>query len=416
MKRLLLIMVIISFLSCQKDSIKEYINVSEVEDIEILQLSANSDKLYANGNAQIDFTVRAYGTYEKTIQESQEVDGETVLVEQTVLDTFLLKEDRLPAGSISIYNEDGEKIEGNSFSTSSGAGSTVAFYAKAGDLESDLFEVELKEVPETNFEEIVIPVVFHIVSNNNTKNSCDGVTAEYINKKIEELNDIFAGRLYNAPMAVNSNIRFKLAEKDNNNNSFENAGINRVHLGEKEGAELLVHIKESLMWDPQRFLNVWIALGTHKYGWSIDDIAEAPKYIDIPVDNLKGLDLTLEEDLSVLEYEELGDIGVLVSPGNFLGSNYSFPQSIGKFLGLLPTVYFDYYGAPEIVDGDVDYCDDTYTYWIGSRSKYNRTLEDYYYLSYNIMDNSSTRTTVSYKQILRMRTVLQHCAFRQFRE
>lgn len=416
MKRLLLIMVVISFFSCQKDSIKEYINVTEVEDIQILKLFANSDKMYADGKAEIEFTLRAYGTYEKTVQEEQDVDGETVIVDKVVLDTFLLKEDRLPVGTISIYNEDDEKIAGNSFSTSSGAGTTISFYAKAGDVKSELFEVELKEVPQTDFEEIVIPVVFHIVSNKDTKYSSDGVTVELINKKLKELNDVFAGNLHNAPMSVDSKIRFELAENDDDNEPLENAGINRVHLGDKDGVELLEHIKESLMWDPSKYLNIWIATGKHQYGWNIDEIVEAPEYIDITADTLKGLNLTEVDDFSELEYEELGEIGILVSAAKILDKDFVLANELGTFLGLLPTKYYTGYGAPKLTDGDVDYCDDTYTFWRGAMTREKRTYEDYYYKSYNIMDDYSTATTVSYKQIVRMRTVLEHCAFRQFRK
>ena len=92
---------------------------------------------------------------------------------------------------------------------------------------------------------------------------------------------------------------------------------------------------------------------------------------------------------------------------------------LGTHFGLMPTVFSTYSGIP-FVNGDVDFCSDTYTYELGPIALEKNTYSDdkqapvIYYNSCNIMDESSASTSLTYEQVLRMRKVIANCPGRMF--
>ena len=110
---------------------------------------------------------------------------------------------------------------------------------------------------------------------------------------------------------------------------------------------------------------------------------------------------------------------------NMGGTSERFESCIGQFFGLYPTWWYPY--------GDVaakdDFCSDTYTYFkiyshpekwtyepsAPSKDEYKNGHE-IYFDSFNIMDEHSFCSTITYEQALRMRTVMENCPFRMMRK
>ncbi|MFR7811704.1 MAG: hypothetical protein ACLU4N_22010 [Butyricimonas faecihominis] len=105
------------------------------------------------------------------------------------------------------------------------------------------------------------------------------------------------------------------------------------------------------------------------------------------------------------------------------GTSERFESCIGQFFGLYPTWWSPYGGAAD------DFCSDTYTgtdmslhfekwtYEPGAPSKNEyKNRHEIYFDSFNIMDQNTFCSTITYEQALRMRTVMENCPFRMMQE
>lgn len=417
-KHILYILVLIFFAACEKDDVKEYINKSEISDIIDLKLYPNSPILFANGISELEFTIRAYGGYKRYEEVKKIINGETVYQDSLVVDTFLIKQDRLPLGGIKIHQEDGSVLPDGIFTIASGAGSIVTFYASAGERESELIEVALLDTPTETYEEVIIPLVFHVVKTFDTRDFCDAITSEMLKAKLDHMNLAFANQIHPDPNSIDSKIRFEMAKYNLDGKLLAEPGINRVDIGDADYEKSLEYIDQNLKWDPSKYVNIWISKFDR---WNSNVLIDYPNYISNNIDVLPFTNkynvLTQVDDLSsiTLEDAELVDFGFAIRPRRV--DDINLEPLIGQYLGLLPTEYRSNYYTP-VVSADVDFCSDTYTYDYRSDGRLKRTHDDVdenevYYKSYNIMDKPSSLSSASYEQVKRMRTVLEYCNFRQ---
>lgn len=129
---------------------------------------------------------------------------------------------------------------------------------------------------------ITIPVIVHVIHGGQAVGTNPNISQAQINSQIPVLNNDFAGTGYNvnnlsvtafsAVGAANSNITFCLAEKDPNGNSLSQPGIDRINYTSKgwtnpasfSSATSFINymngtIKPNSIWDPTRYLNIWVS-------------------------------------------------------------------------------------------------------------------------------------------------------------
>lgn len=439
MKKIIYVLCILSitFVSCQKNEIEEFVNTNTIDDIVSLELFANSQHLFADGSSALSFLVKAYGEAE-AVQSFlvDEVNG--IYKDSTVVRTFEFKKGRIPENLIKIYMEDGTELTDDYFSTTSTADS-LRLYAQAGDVRSPLFAVALEQDPKPSYSEIVIPVIFHLLPHADNEVAVNNISADFLKEKIDRLNQVFANTLQKNPHSVDLNVKFELATVDPDGNTLSESGMKRhTSVGSMDNEELYNHYP-STAWDPDKYLNIWISKVIYDYngyyarGWgswalyeSWDGVyTEYPKYIvgdnSILPFHYKQTTLTETADFNV-DFTYAADIGILFSPsGLYDDAEFKFEYSIGKFFGLVPTNYRSGYYTP-VVDNDVDFCYDTYFYKQVFLVREKTTYSSYAhtpgidFLSYNIMDPYSSATTITYEQAKRIRTVLENCPLRQMRK
>ncbi|MEG2340686.1 MAG: hypothetical protein RSB69_08055 [Odoribacter sp.] len=403
MKSTIIFLFFFLFLSCQKEEFDSQITYLGVDAIKMVRLYPNSPVLMADGKAQLKFKVKAFTEIERT----KVVNDEKV----TYLDTMELIYDRLPQSQILIQTADGKKIENFTYTTTEGSGTTKSFVAKIGQVSSTPVEVRLIEKPVLDYGPVTIPVVFHVLSTIENRNECNGVTPEFVNKTLMSLNQVFSGTIYAAPSAVDTKVQFVLADKDPNGGVLTTPGINREDKENETTAQMKKYVTDNLLWDPAKYLNIWV------YNASpYNDASKAPAYV---LDNgvlIAGLKLKTVVDVSEVVFTKPEEIGITISTSSIFNTN--FESVIGTFFGLLPT------GCQQESDmtaGDLDFCPDTYTYqrmyssaekWTFATEKKDRI----YYDSYNIMDEDSASSTISYDQAVRIRKVMESCPLRMMRQ
>ena len=416
MKRIYLYItiIIVSLLGCEKEPYDRFPDDYSVEDITRLELSSSTKYLFANGTAEVEFFLDAFYTYDKTVKilENNEVKDTTYVdFEQKY------RKRNIPEG-VEILTADGQKVENLSFSTTDPTPRTLEFYAKAGEMVSDPVTVVVEPVPTESYSEIVIPVVFHMVETDEYTTLMSTFDQEKVAGIIDNLNSIFSNTAKaNAPHSIDLNVRFELATLDPQGKVIEEPGINKVQIGDVEDDEAYAYLKDNLIWDHNSYLNIWICYW-HPMAYRYPPEAYAPTHITTDPAILPGLDMVQIADGDPIEVTEPTDIGIIFTPEQF-NEEYQIASAFGTFFGLLPTswyVPFIPWEAPlVIVDGDVDYCPDSYTYIRGPRSIYKTTyLDEKFMKSINIMDDYTIGSVVSYHQGQRIRNVLEYCPLRQW--
>lgn len=379
----------------------------DMANIGQIKLCLSHDRLLADGKAEIEFTPML------TTKDSAAVDDSRVnhdLIEYRTLS--------------------GETLPKN-YSTANASliGKEIKVYAsvRGYDLISDTVTFTVTDPSPVNaFEEITIPIVFHIIQSEDDITSYGGeVPQERINRLLDKINNTFSGAVSNNATGVDTKIRFKAAQYDPHRNKLNEPGINRIYVdtvkdvGKDEYASFIA--QQNAMWDYTKYLNIWMlsdATGeyqtfyrtittkcTPRYVTDAADIEHAPEGLELsektadwtPVANEVGIVYKLQSAFSMVR-----DFGE--------SEDNELTNCLGIYLGLLPT-----WGSSETQIPE-DYCTDTQSYYGKSNyyesinnSTYKR-MGDYYFLSENIMDDpTGTHRSVSVQQAQRMHWVLQHC-------
>ena len=103
--------------ACTQDDAEVYLNQVKQDDIKILELMADHETLLPDGEAEMNFRIMAYGIKEIKVMKKYETSDSLSYTE--VLDTLVyqIPGDELPAGYLAVYDEKGNKVENNVFST-----------------------------------------------------------------------------------------------------------------------------------------------------------------------------------------------------------------------------------------------------------------------------------------------------------
>jgi hypothetical protein len=419
MKIRLAILILLLSGACSESAYEAWVEPIEVKDVTSVKLSPNSPVLMADGKAELRFDVRASVkvTDKRTIEIIE--NGYAVVKDSVFTTTTTLKPDRLPEEAVVIKTLDGKVVNGGVFRTDKNAGSQIGFICTINGVNSAPCYVRLIGRPAVNFTPVEVPVIFHLLTQEDKKNLFEGITQEYLQGLIAHANDVFAARIVHAPSDADTKVTFKLAESAPTGTLLKEKGINRVDVSKKSSYEISDYINKNLIWSPERYLNIYIHPSTYS------NTAASPRYILDNGSSLPGLDgkMTKVQHASEAVFTDYTETGIVLRADeifNFAGGGETrLEYYLGGYFGLAPTEINYYSSEWPYVNGDVDYCSDTYTSYPSSflnRSSYSEEegAVSHTYDAFNIMDKYSKSTSLTYEQALRIRTVLENCPGRMF--
>lgn len=429
-------------ISCEKE--EGIVNDMKIraDQITKLELRADHKTLLPNGKAIMGFNVIVYATKDVTAYITNDDDTQSTV---TTKEEFIVPNDQVPEGVVKIYEESGQELKNNNYSTTTDApGAIKKFYASTGNLKSDNISVTIRPLPQEPAEELVIPVVFHLISLPATGGPAYDVSTEYLTQQLEMISNTFNGKITTDPNGGNAKIVFKLAEYNNKGIKMQTKGKTSYTLNKAEAKTvtdvasgdartnaykaIILKKKETMMYDPNRYLNVWLIKFSDKTAVKDSYIYTAPSIMHTAYDysTIPGIEFKSSADTFSLDnVTDCLQVGIIVNFTPFFnpsvqGSNeFNFATPIAGYYGLLNTECLKY--ANLNPDGDNDYCADTYNYFstfYTSVYKANnlkdqpeispdRPME--YFTSFNVMDVYSRKTSVSVDQAQRMRKVLEQC-------
>ena len=412
MKNMEIILIITCFITaCTESKYEAYLEPIGVKDVTSVRISPNCTKLIADGISELQLEVTPYVNVTHTRRIEMIVNGKQIIKDSIFTTSTSLENDRISPSDIVIKTLNGEVVEDGTYRTNQGAGSTIEFVAIVNGIESKPCQVELIAPPVIDFKPITIPVVFHLLVPENSNEMFNGMTVEFFQKLLEHTNGAFAASLIHAPCAIDTKIKFILSPTDVNGEKLEEEGINRLDIGNMTQLEVNEYINKNLLWDPNRFLNIYINPTTYQSS------ASGPQYVLDNGTTLAGFNLIPVANTTEITWNNYNETGITLRASDVFDladcSEKRLEYYIGLYYGLIPTMY-EYYGAFPYINGDVDYCNDTYTYNMTTsidKSTYRDSSEEniYFYSSYNIMDTYSKSSTITYEQALRLRTVMENC-------
>lgn len=447
MRYIIVFLITMLFLtSCEKEeSVIFDLNISP-DEISRIELRGDHKTLVPNGVNKMGFRtfvyakrkVMAYGRDEDT----KEFYGKEIEEE------FLVPSDQLPADYVKVYDGNGKVVEGNYYSTTTDApGTVLQFYAKGGNLESNRLDITIRELPDESYEEIVIPVVFHILVPPATAAPGYDLSVEFLEGQLQRVSDAFNRKITTDPNAGNAKVVFKLATYDYNGLKMQEPGKNIVDISATDFTAMgtsstkttqylayILNKKKTLIWDPNKYMNIWVArftTSTSTTGASTSYRMLAPSVIhsDYDLESIPGLTMKHMDSFTVNDVTDCRDVGFMVnlaallSPSTVQGKNeFSLATPVAEYFGILQTRCDKYsYLNP---DGDSDYCPDTYSFDYGyyptvykgnnldGQPENDPTRPMEYFTSFNVLDMYSYKNSLSVDQVKRLRMVLERCPSR----
>lgn len=208
---------------------------------------------------------------------------------------------------------------------------------------------------------ITIPVVIHVIHDGDAVGSGENLSTEQIMSQLTVLNQDFrraaeTNGWNNNPVGADTEIEFCLAQQDPN--GLATTGIVRYNMGDGNGfevSELDSNVKPNTIWDPNRYLNIWVVKDIYRQISNF--LVLQASYTTYPTaSGLEGIDVNVDADKD----------GIVVA-SKYFGSAQIFPDgdyADGRNLGRTVTHEVGHYlGLMNIWgDGDCsmdDYCADT---------------------------------------------------------
>lgn len=407
------------------------------EDIKMLVLRADHKTLVPNGIGKMEFHVLAYG--EKEFKKYEDVQKADTMYYNENSETILyqIPDDLLPKEYIKVYDENGTEIKDNIFSTTETGVRKIRFYAQAGNVKSDEYEITIRELPDESYEEIVYPVIFHVLIPPTSAGPTYAISSEFLQEKLDRVNDIFNRRVTTDPNGGTAKVTFKLAEYDEDGMPLVEKGKREVQLSTtfpyKE--DYIEYIEKNLIWNPSKYLNVWVVKFSNRISDSGSDTyaAKDPSVIIAGSEEIPGIEAKeVDADFTAENMKTFGDAGFMVNyheflnPNAFSSNSFEVGLAFAAYLGLRRTDYNDSYDMAWqwVKTGDTDYCPDTYFYSkyseliyknndLSKCSQYPYKVDPIeYFTSFNVMDRYSRKNSLSVDQVKRMRSVIKSCPSR----
>lgn len=403
------------FTSCKKDVFQYSIASGNAIKIDSVAFSAGSPTLIADGQSALNFIIQVYSKEQVTING--------VAIDSMVL----IPDDRIPDADKKVFDNNGNEV-GLHFSTTSMSSSTLSFYAKVGNTMSETRDVVIK-APEAAYSKLVIPIIFHVFELNKTDTKRYPWYAEFDYSKLQDLvsglNGIFNRVNTHDPNGVSANVEFVLANSSPDGAVLGKPGFDEFDYSSSfdwgwatfNASTLVKNNAAVLLWNPKKYLNVWILPSTVFYG-GITTTQPGFTLSDTP---LEGLDLQKVASIDDVSLTEPENVGLMLGRDEFYsalrGPAPNLAYRFGTFYGLFHT--YTYWWDPT----STDYCGDTQKFDINQyKDVYKKSpdgilfraenIMDATYLDYNIEGGQnlvSRVNTLTSDQVKRIRYVLTNC-------
>ncbi len=430
----LIIMGLPALWSCTPDDETLIYNPVSAEDIKFIELRADHKMMIPDQKSRMEFRVIAFGVKEHMHLLHKTEAGEIVYYETVRRDSFEIPKDLIPEGLLNVYDNSGKILENNIFTAEGNETGTLKFYAKAGELKSNELEIRMRPIPVEPREEYVFPVIFHLIELDPSISATYTVSERKLQSEIDKLNRIFNREMTTNPNGGNAGIRFELAKYDERGLLLREPGknIHRIPLSETPSNERAYHnyinTAQALKWDPNKYLNIWVA--RYATTWSSDGsktyVAKKPNVILKGAEPIPGLINPKEvETFSKKDIGDYSDVGILINYMGFLNFNAGdlnnkpeLATVIGYYFGLQDMMVRG--NKSNIVDGDTDYCEDTYMFtetdnfsvFKKSYSEDEDAVPSEYFTSFNIMEKYSRKNSITHDQAVRIRQFIERCPSR----
>lgn len=434
------------FSACEKEeSVILDLNISP-DEISRIELRGDHKTLVPNGVNEMGFHTFVYGK-RKVMSYGRDADTKEFYGEE-IEEEFLIPADQLPAGYIKVYDRNGKVLEGNSYSTTTDApGTVLQFYAKGGNLESNRLDITIRELPDESYEEIVVPVVFHILVPPATAAPSYDVSVEYLEEQLQRVTDAFNRKITTDPNAGNAKVVFKLATYDQSGLRMQEPGKNIENItaadftamgtSSTKTTQYLAYIlakSKRIIWDPNKYMNIWVAkfstsTSTTGTTTSYRMLAPTVMHSDYELSSIPGVTMKHKDSFTLSDVKDCLEVGfmlnlnALLSPTTVQGKNeFSLATPVAEYFGILQTRCDKYNKLNP--DGDSDYCPDTYSFDYGyyptvfkgnnldGQPENDPTRPMEYFTSFNVLDMYSYKNSLSVDQVKRLRMVLKQCPSR----
>lgn len=370
-----------------------------------LSLSPESPVLVADGRSQLTFLVRCYYQVGKT--------------RARMLDS------RVPLDQITITSSEGKSFKPTEPYTTTTTRGDISFTARIGDITSDPVTVKVYPAEAPSYEPLVVPVRIYAFYEPQNSTSVQAFTLEALKPHFQRLSDVFSGKLNpNGPVTGNPNITFDLQE------------VKRIELkGSGEFTPVKEEVKKRYLSRAANEISIWLMDG--RLGWRSGPYDCIPTCTTGDPKSLPGLKLkevALDYNFNPAKVDPK-EVGIFMSFFQLIncmnnGGSYRLETIFSNYYGLISTETSSD-NDPNKLDGDFDYCPDTYSYKSGYIITEKRTFpykietkkgpdgketerkEHYYfYNSTNVMDQPTAATTITRDQAARIRQVIRDCPLR----
>lgn len=412
-KAVMPLMLSVLVLSCHKEGF-DY-EMSEVK-VDSISFSAGSPSLIADGQAALSFIVQAYSKKQVTISG---VTKDSMV---------LIPGDRLPDSDKKVFDETGKEV-GLKFSTTATSPASKSFYAKIGDIQSSAKQVTIKTAG-TSYNKIIIPVVIHVfeLKKNDPKRYPWYVEVDYkrLQDMVDGMNIMFNRKGTSAPNGTSANIEFVLAPNGPDGKPLEKAGYNMFEylgtqnwgFGTSAAATLIKANAAKLLWDPKKYLNIWVLPSAVYFG----GITNAKPGYTLSSTPLPGVTMQQVASISAVPLTEPEKVGLFISRDELYSALRGPAPNIGWRLGNYYGLFRTYFYTTE--PSYTDYCPDTQKWPIGQfRNIYKLSPSDgIVFSAENVMDATFTDSnieggqnlvsrvnTFTAEQVKRIRYVIENC-------
>ncbi|MCT4590560.1 MAG: hypothetical protein N4A71_22225 [Carboxylicivirga sp.] len=441
-----LLSIIIFQYACTPDE-REYFdnNTIQKEEITGIYLYRNHYKMLADGRAEVEF--------------------KPILLKGQ--DSIVVLDDRIDNDWIEFTEVKHNINVGRYFSTENSdlIGDTIKVCArvKGTDLVTDTVNVRILEPLTDEYEEIVYPVVFHVLqTKGDVKQQGGFFPSTKIYRAIERLNNVFGGIVSKNANGVDTKIRFLPALYGPDGSKLAEPGINRldpihktIGYGKsnyewfirdrgdlvdpkdiKEKGYVIPEEGNKVLWPHDKYMQIWLISDKEvdHFGndvsekcypqskYSTADISTMPKGLKLtrnetnywPGALSKGLKLQLQDFNSDKQLEL-----------HYLQKDNDWMYYIGIYFGLLPNYKYGY------TNKKTDYCSDTFWFYynpfrsprVPSRYNKNRNVvklkkytsgSTYEVMCENIMDDPAClHRSITKEQAIRIRWIVENCPERQ---
>ncbi len=194
----------------------------------------------------------------------------------------------------------------------------------------------LRENPQKSMVAYEIPVIFHIIHDDQNQGATPNVGRNYINEQLSQINIDFANMAGSSdPNAVDTQISFCLAVVDENGNALAEPGINRRDRDEFNftappwnDTYIDGTIKPATQWDPDQYCNIWVLdISGGLLGW-----AQFPGGTGLP--GMPSSAGPAAEDGNVILYSSVGSVALPFPGAAPYNKGRTLTHEIGHWLGL----------------------------------------------------------------------------------